>query len=80
MFLSAQRANFFSAVGKILNLETRKNEPEIKIEMKFSRVLKTSLDGCQKIIPRSDPTRVKIWDTSIAVGTIRYHGFVCRYN
>ena len=44
--------------------------------MKFCRVLKILLDGCQKIIAWSDPTRVKAWDSSIDVGTIGYDG-VC---
>ena len=49
---------------------TRKNEPEIEIEMKFCRVLKILLDECQKKVAWSDPTCMKIYDTLIAVTSI----------
>eukprot|EP00493_Phyllostaurus_siculus_P004610 UN04631 len=50
-WLSARRANFFSAVGKILDLVSviweAKNEPKIEIQMKCCRVSNISLGGCQ---------------------------------
>ena len=38
--------------------------------MKFCRVLKISLDVCQKIIPWGDPTRGKLQGTLIAGRTM----------
>ena len=38
----------------------RKNEPKIEIEMKFCRVLKILLDGCQKKVAWGDLTRMGI--------------------
>ena len=38
----------------------RKNEPKIKIQMKFCCVLKILLDGFQKKVAWSDPTRLKM--------------------
>ena len=46
------------------------------MQMEFCCVLKISLDGCQKKVAWSDPTRVKTWDSSKDVGTIGYDG-VC---
>ena len=56
----------------------RKNEPEIEIEMKYSRVLKIQLDGCQKIIAWMYSTHVKMKDTMIDARIIAKKGVECR--
>ena len=77
---SARRANFFSAVRKIFDLVSGFRNAKKRAQNRNSNEIFLCVEDIarwmSKIIPWSDPARVKTWETSIAVGTSGYYG-VC---